>query len=160
VLFAHRLTQSTHAPLSTGFHHHVRDQPARPRILRRAFLPDSQNSQIDAVADISLRQRGNVSATNACLEDDKCALETRLYVVFNHGDDEAARRCPQHLQVVFKIMLRQVPYEPPAVNGSPKVISDELENNFIEIRRSRPQLLIRLICASREHKLSDIRGLH
>jgi hypothetical protein len=88
------------------------------------------------VADISLRQRGNVSATNACLEDDKGTLETRLYVVFNRDDDEAARRCPQHLQVVFKIMLRQVPYKPLAVDGSPKVVADELENDFIEIRRA------------------------
>ncbi|KAF8487750.1 hypothetical protein F5888DRAFT_1911251 [Russula emetica] len=52
---------------------------------------------LDAVADISLCQRGNVSATMACLKDDKGTLETRLYVVFNHEDDEAARRCPQHL---------------------------------------------------------------
>jgi hypothetical protein len=46
---------------------------------------------LDTVADISLCQRGNVSATMACLKDDKGTLETRLYIVFNHKDDEAAR---------------------------------------------------------------------
>jgi hypothetical protein len=115
---------------------------------------------LDAVAHISLCQRGNVSATMACLKDDKGTLETRLYIVFNHEDDEAARRCPQHLQVIFN-MLRQVPYKPPALDGSPKVISNELENDFIEICRAIHNYSFDIFAhrvTKREHKLSDIRG--
>lgn len=88
-----------------------------------------------AVADISLCQQGNVSATMACLKYEKGTLETRLYVVFNHEDDKAARRCPQHLQFIFEI-LRRVPYKPPAIGGSPKVIPKELVSNLIEICRA------------------------
>ena len=140
-------------PLSTRFH--VRDQPAqpdfhryrRPRILRRAFLQDSQTRKsartvilsrrprysghrqvplLDAVADISLCQRGNVSATMASLKDVNGNLETQFFIVFNHNNDEAAHRCPEHLQAIFN-MLRQVPYKPPATDGSRKIMSNELE---------------------------------
>jgi hypothetical protein len=96
----------------------------------------------------------------ACLKDDKGTLETRLYVVFNHEDDEAARRCPQHLQVIFN-MLRQVPYKPPAMYGSLKVIANELEDDFIEICRAIHNYSFDIFAhrvTKREHKLSDIRG--
>jgi len=33
-------------------------------------------------------------------------------------------------------MLRQVPYKPPAMGGSPKVIANSLEIDFIEICRA------------------------
>ena len=79
---------------------------------------------LDAVADISLCQRGNVSATMACLRDDNGSLETRLYIVFNHENDEAARRCPRPLQVIFN-MLRQVPFKPPRKDGSVKIMENE-----------------------------------
>ena len=52
---------------------------------------------LDAVADISLCQRGKVSATMASLKDDKGTLDTRLYIVFNNEDDESALRGLQHL---------------------------------------------------------------
>ena len=52
---------------------------------------------LDVLADISLCQRRNVSATMASLKDDNGTLETRLYIVFNHEDDETAHRCPRHL---------------------------------------------------------------
>jgi hypothetical protein len=114
---------------------------------------------LDAVADISLCQRGNVSATMACLKDDKGTLETRLYIVFNHEDDEAARRCPQHLQDIFN-MLRQVPYKPSATDG-PKVIANVLEDDFIEICRAIHNYSLDIFAhrvIKRERKLSDIRG--
>ena len=115
---------------------------------------------LDAVPDISLCQQGNVSATMACLKDDKGTLETRLYIVFNHEDDEAARRCPQHLQVIFN-MLRQVPYKPPAIDGSPKVIANELENDFTEICRAIHnysfEIFLRIALPSTSTSFSDIR---
>jgi hypothetical protein len=113
---------------------------------------------LDAVAEISLCQRGNVSATMACLKDDKGNLETRLYIVFNHEDDDAARRCPQHLQAIFN-MLRQVPYKPPAI-GSPKVIASELEDDFIEICKVIHDYSFDIFAhrvTKRGDKLSDIR---
>ena len=116
-------------------------------------------TRLDAVANISLCQRGNVSATMAGLKDDKGTLETRLYIVFDHEDDEAARRCPRHLQVIFN-MLRQVPFKPPAMDGSQKVIAKELENDFIEICRDIHNYSFDIFAhrvTKREHKLSDIR---
>jgi hypothetical protein len=113
---------------------------------------------LDAVADISLCQRGNVSATMACLKVDKGTLETRLYVVFNHENDDAARRCPQHLQVIFD-MLRRVPYNPPAI-GSPNVIANEIENDFIEICKVIHDYSFDIFAhrvTKHEHELSDIR---
>ena len=66
---------------------------------------------LDDIAAISICKKGNVSATTACLKDDKGTLETQLYIVFNHEEDEAPRRCGQHLQSIFK-MLQKVPYQP------------------------------------------------
>jgi hypothetical protein len=59
----------------------------------------------------------------ASLKDYKGTLETRLYNVFSHEDDEAAGHCRQHLEDRFE-MLHQVPYrdKPPAMDGSPKII--------------------------------------
>jgi hypothetical protein len=89
---------------------------------------------LDVLADISLCHRGNVSATMASLKDDNGTPETRLYIVFNHNDGEATH-CPQRLETIFK-MLRKVPYVPPAMDGSPKLIPSSLENDFIEICRA------------------------
>jgi hypothetical protein len=93
--------------------------------------PRRLKALLDAVADISLCRRGNVSATMACLKDDNGASDTRLYIVFNHEDDESARSCHQHLETIFE-MLRQVPYKPVVVGGS-KVIANALKDDFIEI---------------------------
>src|SRR6266436_8828529 len=87
---------------------------------------------LDAIADISLRRRGNVSATMASLKDNAGTLETQLYIVFNHENDESAVNCRQHLQKIFN-MLHLVPYRPPATDGSLKVIARELESNHVEI---------------------------
>jgi len=102
---------------------------------------------LDVLADISLYQRGNVSATMACLKDNSGALETRLYIVFNHEDGEAARHCRQHLETIFN-MLRQVPYIP-AVDGSPKVTDESLEIDFIEICRAIHNYSFDIFFASR-----------
>jgi hypothetical protein len=115
---------------------------------------------LDVLADISLCQRGNVSATMTSLKDDGGTLESQLYIVFNHGDDEAAHHCRQHLESIFNI-LRQVPYEPPATDGSPKVIANSLENNFIEVCRAIHNHSFDIFAhrvTKRKHKLSDIRG--
>ena len=45
---------------------------------------------LDVIADISLCQQGNVSATMACTKYDSGTLQTRLYIVFDHQNDEAA----------------------------------------------------------------------
>ena len=115
---------------------------------------------LDAVADISHCQRGNVSATMASLKYNTGTLEMQLYIVFNHENDGSALACPQHLQNIFN-MLRQVPYRPPATDGSPKVIADELESNHIKICQaihnySSDVFYYRV--SKREHKLSEIRG--
>jgi len=115
---------------------------------------------LDAVADISLCQQRNVSATMARIMDDKGTLETRLYIVFNHEDDEAARRCPEHLQSIFK-MLRQVPYRPPTADGSPKVISEDLENDLIKICGTIHNYSFDIFAHrvnKRKHRLLDIQG--
>jgi hypothetical protein len=112
-------------------------------------------SLLDGVADISLCRRGNVSATMACLKNVKGTPETRLYIVFNHEDDESARRCPQHLQTIFE-MLRQVPYNA----GSPKVITKELEGDLIEICKAIHNYSFDIFAhrvSKRKHNLSDIR---
>ena len=111
--------------------------------------PPSRRPQtlLDALADISLCQRGNVSATMASLKVDGGTLVTRLYIVFDREDGEAAHRCPQHLENIFH-MLRQVPYRP-AMNGSRKghrgLVRERLHRNL----QSSPQLFIRHFCASR-----------
>jgi hypothetical protein len=114
---------------------------------------------LDAVADISLCQRGNVSATMASLKDNAGTLETQLYIVFNHQKDESDVHCPQHLQNIFN-MLHLVPYIPPATGDSPKVIADELESNQIEICQAIHNYSFDVFChrvAKRGHKLSQIR---
>jgi hypothetical protein len=113
---------------------------------------------LDIVADISLCQRGNVSATMASLKDDKGTLQMQLYIIFNHEDDEAARSCSRHLQSIFA-MLRKVPYKPPAMDGSPKVIGKELEDNLIEICRAIHNYSFDIFAhrvTKREDNLSDI----
>ncbi|KAI0282111.1 hypothetical protein BGY98DRAFT_132673 [Russula aff. rugulosa BPL654] len=97
-----------------------------------APLAQRLQTLLDVVADISLCQKGNVSATVACIKQDKDALETQIYIAFNHETDEAARSCPNHLQSIFG-MLRQVLYQPPVTDGSPKVIAKELEGKLVEI---------------------------
>jgi hypothetical protein len=114
---------------------------------------------LDAIADISLCEHGNVSATVACVKDDNGSVETRLFIIFNHEDDEASRRCKQHLEVIFN-MLRRVPYKPSATGGSSKVIADELKNDFIEICKVIHEYSFNIFThrvTKREHKLSEIR---
>ena len=136
---------------------------------RLAYVPGIQGVDValtwrlqtllDAVADISLCQRGNVSATTASLKDNAGTLETQLYIVFNHQKDESDVHCPRHLQNIFN-MLHLVPYIPPATGDSPKVIADELESNQIEICQAIHNYsfdVFRHRVAKREHKLSEIR---
>ena len=115
---------------------------------------------LDTVADISLCQRGNVSATMASLKDNTGILETKLYIVFNHENDKSALGCPQHLQGIFN-MLRQVPYRPPGTDGSPKVIANELEDDYIGICKAIHNYSFDIFhyrVTKREHKLSMIQG--
>ena len=96
----------------------------------------------------------------ACLKDDSRALETQLYIVFNREDDEAAQSCSPHLETVFT-MLRQVPYKPPAIDGSPKVIPQSLEIDFIAICRAIHNYSFDIFVYrvnKRKDKLSKIRG--
>jgi hypothetical protein len=111
-------------------------------------LLDRHLTLLDVLADISLCQRGNVSATMASLKEDNGTLETQLYIIFNHKNNEAAHCCPQHLEAIIN-MLREVRYMPPAMDGSPKVIDESLEIDLIEICRAIPQLFIRHFRASR-----------
>jgi hypothetical protein len=91
-------------------------------------------TRLDAVADISLCQRGNVSATMVSLKHYAVTdtLETKLYIVFNHENDDSAGYCDQHLQNIFT-MLREVPDKTPETGGSPKDIADKLEDDCIGI---------------------------
>jgi hypothetical protein len=125
-----------------------------------APLAERLQTLLDVVADISLCQKGNVSATMACIKQDKDALEIQLYIAFNHENDEAARSCPKHLQSIFG-MLHQVPYQPPATDGSPKVIAKELEGKLFEICRAIHNYsydMFKYRVNKRKHKLSQIRG--
>ena len=125
-----------------------------------AMLAQLLQTLLDVVADISLCRKGNVSATMACIKQDKDDLETQLYIAFNHENDEAARSCPDHLQSVFG-MLQQVPCQPPVTDGSPKVIAKELEGNLIEICRAIHNYSYNIFeyrINKRKHKLSQIRG--
>jgi len=117
---------------------------------------------LDVVADISLCQQRNVSATMARLMNDNGTLETRLYIVFNHEDDESARHCPEYLRLpsIFK-MLRQVPYEPSTMDGSPKVIPEDLENDLIKICRTIHNYSFNIFARrvnKRKYRLLDIQG--
>jgi len=76
--------------------------------------------------------------------------------------DGAARLCPQHLQAIFD-MLRQVPYNPPAMDGSPRAIANELENDLIEICTAIHNYSFDIFAhrvTKHKKKLSDIRGAH
>jgi hypothetical protein len=115
---------------------------------------------LDAVADISLCQRGNVSATMASIKENENTgiLETKLYIVFNHEDDGSAHGCQQHLQNIFD-MLRQVPHGPPATDGSPKVIPRALENDLSKICEAIHNYSFDIFyhrVTKRTHKLSAI----
>ena len=71
----------------------------RPANQRCSDIPDIQildfalsrrlQTLLDAVADFSLSQRGNVAATMANLKANAGTLETQLYFVFNHEDESA-----------------------------------------------------------------------
>jgi len=88
---------------------------------------------LDAIADISTCEHGNVSATMASVIRDGDVLKTQLCIVFNHQNDDAAIICGNHLETIFR-MLRKVPYPPTqADRGSPKIMPDSLEEDFIEI---------------------------
>jgi hypothetical protein len=115
---------------------------------------------LDVVADISLCQKRNVSATMTCIKKDKDTLETQLYIAFKTEDDEAARSCPEHLQSIFG-MLHQVPYQPSASDSSPKVIAKELEDQLVEICRAIHNYsydIFEYRVNKRKLKLSEIRG--
>ena len=115
---------------------------------------------LDAVAEISLCQRGNVCATMASLKSDNGTTETQLYIVFNHEGDESAFHCDQHLQDIFT-MLYQVPYIPPAVGGSPRAIASKIEDKFIEICKVIHDYSYEIFyyrVTKRSPKLSTIRG--
>ena len=134
--------------------------PVIPGIQNDGFLSRRLQALLDAVADISLCRRGNVSATMACVKDDNGTSDTRLYIVFDHEDDEPAPKCPQHLETIFE-MLRQVPYWPSAVGGL-KVIANELKDDFDEICKvihnySFDVFAYRVL--KREHNLPEIREL-
>jgi len=95
----------------------------------------------------------------ASLKDNGGTLETRLYVVFNHEDDESSRRCLQHLQNIFNL-LHRVPYKPPSTGSSPKVIGSEFENDYMEICRVIHNYSFDIFyyrVTKREGRLSDIR---
>ena len=114
---------------------------------------------LDAVANISLCQRGNVAATMAGVKDNTGTLETQLYIVFNHQNDESALACTQHLQNIIN-MLRRVPFAPSTTDGSPKVIPRELESNQIEICQAIHDYSFEVFqyrVTKREHKLLEIR---
>ncbi|KAF8324259.1 uncharacterized protein EI90DRAFT_2346388 [Cantharellus anzutake] len=124
--------------------------------------PSSRRLQtlLDVVADISLRKQGNASATMACIKANKGALETQVYIAFNHNDDGAASNCPVHLQSIFD-RLSCVPYRPHVVAGSPKGISSELEGSLFEVCTAIHNYSFDLFAYrvnKRKHKLSDIRS--
>jgi hypothetical protein len=114
---------------------------------------------LDAVADISLCRRGNVSATMASLTSDTDTLETKLYIVFNHENDESSLRCSEHLQNIFSL-LRKVPHKPPAI-GSPKEVVNDLRDDHAEICKAIHNYsfdIFRYRVTKHEDSLSDIRG--
>src|SRR5216683_5643026 len=86
---------------------------------------------LDVIADISICEHGNVSATMASVIRDGNVLKTQLYIVFNHQNDDAAMNCGNHLETIFR-MLREVPYTP-TDRGSPKFMPNTLKEDFIEI---------------------------
>jgi hypothetical protein len=86
---------------------------------------------LDVIADISIYEHGNVSATMASVIRDDDVLKTHLYIIFNRQNDDAATTCKKHLETIFR-MLRKVPYTPTG-RGPPKVMSNTLKEDFIKI---------------------------
>ena len=66
---------------------------------------------LNVIADISILEHGNVSATMASVIREGDVLKTQLYIVFNHQNDDAARNCENHLKTIFR-MLHEVSYTP------------------------------------------------
>lgn len=144
-------------------------KPSRPANRRQ---PSSQNIQnvddeltkrlqtlLDVLAHISTCQHGNVSAMMASLIHDGGILKMRLYIVFNHENDDAATLCRNHLETIFQ-MLRQVTYTP-SDRGSPKLIAKTLKKDFFEICgaiHSDSFDIFAYRVNKRKHKLSEIRG--
>ena len=122
-------------------------------------LAQRPKTLLDVVADISLCRRGNVSATMACIKPYNDTVETRIYVAFDHDNDEAAVSCPEHLRSIFE-MFHQVRYRSPATSDSPRVMGKELEDELVEIcgailNYSYDTFKYRV--NKRKHKLSQIR---
>jgi hypothetical protein len=118
---------------------------------------------LNVIADISLTDRGNVSATMACLKNakDEGTLETQLYVVFNHERDTAYSDCRQHLDSIFE-SLRQVPYQAPATAataGSPKVIANDLIDNLTAICEAIHNYSFRIFAYRVNKRLSKLSAI-
>ena len=141
-------------------------RPANWRLSDEPFCPDVPGihdplaqrlrTLLDVVTDISLCHRGNVSATMARLREGEGTLETQLYI--NH-EDEAARRCFQHLVQSIFAMLSQVPCKSATIDDSPKDIGSEFTHNLIEISRAIHNYSFEIFAHrvnKRKHKLSDI----
>ena len=101
------------------------DERSCPRIpgIQRVDDPLARRLQtlLDDIAGISLCRKGNVSATTACLKNDKGTLKTQLYIVFNHQEDASPHRCGQHLRSIF-MMLRRVPCKSSVMDDSPNLM--------------------------------------
>ena len=88
---------------------------------------------LDVIADISIREHGNVSATMASVIREGDVLKTQLYIVFDHQNDDAAIMCRNHLETIFQ-MLHKIPYTP-TDRGAPKIMPKTSKESFIEICR-------------------------
>ena len=96
----------------------------------------------------------------ASLKNSTPTLETKSYIVFNRESDELALHCSQHLQNIFN-MLHKVRHLPAASGGSPKVITNELEDDYIEICQAIYNYSFDVFhyrVTKRKHKLSEIKG--
>lgn len=87
---------------------------------------------LNAVANISLSQKGNISATMARLRHDNGAIDIKLYIAFNKVGNESAYLCEKHLETIFQ-MLCKVPYASPPIDGSPSVTQTKMKHDYIEI---------------------------
>ena len=115
--------------------------PDDPELRRACQRPSNQQScrNIPSLHNVDLGKRlqtlldvlTNISM--ASLIHDCGILKTRLYIVFNHQNDDAARLCRNHLETIFQ-MLRQVAYTP-TNRGSQKLIPNTLRKDFFEICR-------------------------
>ena len=133
--------------------------PNVPGIQKLNFaLSQHLQTLLNAIADISLCQQGNITATMASVKDNTSTLETQLYIVFNHQNDESVLACTQHLQNIIN-MLCQVPFASSATDSSLKVILRELESNQIEICQAIHDYSFEVFqyCVTKcEHKLLEI----